>query len=452
MPRILIVDDNPNILEALKIWLSIRGVESTVCETPEAGLKAVSSEKFELVIQDMNFEPGATSGKEGVQLFHSIRALRPDQPIVLLTAWAELGIAVDLVQAGAVDYLGKPWSEERLEATLRKWVVERGALPSVEAQAHRRSLGIERGVSSEKGERIVRGDPLTEQLVRLARQFARSVLPVLVTGPNGSGKEEFARLIHRSSPVADGPFVPVNCGAIPDSLLEAELFGANAGAYTGANRSRDGLFSRADGGTLFLDEIGNLSPSGQAKLLRVLETGSFLPLGTNQERFVSVRIVSATNADLHSRVEDGLFREDLYHRLNTLELEVPALSRRRGDILPLVEAFLDGRAVFTREAQASLLDYDWPGNVRELKNFVEKALVTSNSTRIGIQDLRYRRSTRARSTTHRVARTSDPITSTQIEEALRRNDQVVSRAAQQLGISRQAFYRKMQKFKIERVK
>jgi DNA-binding NtrC family response regulator len=273
---------------------------------------------------------------------------------------------------------------------------------------------------------------------------ARADVPVLISGPNGSGKERIAEIIQANSSVRHGPFVTLNCGALPSELIEAELFGAEAGAYTSANKSREGKFEAADGGTLLLDEIGNLPPAGQMKLLRVLETGRFQRLGSNRERQVQVRVIAATNADLPAMIRDGLFREDLYYRLNVIELRVPPLSERRGDILPLAEHFLQGQRLLDDAARAALLRYSWPGNVREMKNAIQRALLLGQGERISPEEL----GLPAAPAPHRAP--DEEIDRESIEAALRRAGGVLSQAAAELGLSRQALYRRLDKLGIPR--
>jgi len=265
---------------------------------------------------------------------------------------------------------------------------------------------------------------------------------VLITGPNGSGKERIAAIVHANSAAARGPFVAVNCGALPGDLVEAELFGAESGAYTGANKAREGRFDAADGGTLFLDEIGNLPLGGQMKLLRVLDSGSFQRLGSNQTRRVKVRVLSATNADLKAMVREGTFREDLYYRLNVIEVRLPPLAERVEDILPLAEHFLAGRATLGDAARDALRAHPWPGNVRELKNAVERAALLAGGTPISVELLGL---PAAAAATH-ASRNLDEPSRAAIEAALASAHGVVSRAAQALGMSRQALYRRMERF------
>jgi len=275
----------------------------------------------------------------------------------------------------------------------------------------------------------------------LACQVARSDVPVLITGPNGAGKERIAAIVHANSSVRNGAFIAVNCGALPGELIEAELFGAEAGAYTGANKAREGRFELADGGTLFLDEIGNLPLPGQMKLLRVLETGQFERLGSGRTRKVKVRVLSATNADLKAMIRAGTFREDLYYRLNVIDVNLPPLSERIDDIMPLAEHFLAGRAELSDAAREALLTYPWPGNVRELKNAIERAALLTNNAPITPEQLNLPQHSVAA-----VVRNLDEPSREVVESALHKADGVVSRAAQSLGLSRQALYRRMERY------
>ena len=339
MSTILVIDDNPAVATALEVLFSLHDIASLHADSPAAGLALLDNEAVDLVIQDMNFSADTTSGDEGRELFAAIRQRHPDLPVVLLTAWTHLESAVELIKAGAADYVAKPWQDAKLLATVNNLL----ELAEARRELDQRRDGERRRLDDLARRYDLRGavfaDPASERVVALACQVARSDLPVLVTGPNGSGKEKIAEIIQANSIHRDGPFVTVNCGALPAELIEAELFGAEAGAYTGANKAREGKFEAADGGTLFLDEIGNLPPAGQMKLLRVLETGRFARLGSNRERQVKVRVVSATNAELPAMIRDGSFREDLYYRLNTIELAMPPLAERPGDILPLAEHF-----------------------------------------------------------------------------------------------------------------
>lgn len=446
MPHILIIDDNPAIGTALELLLGLDGHTVSTATTPEAGLARLSSGDVDLVIQDMNFSRDTTSGEEGVRLFGEIRAHHPDLPVILLTAWTHLDQAVGLVKAGAADYLGKPWDDGRLLTTVRNLLELAETTKAARKLAARESDG-RRALAADFDLRgVVYAAPATERALRLACQVAKADVPVLITGPNGTGKERIAEIIHANSRVKDGPFVAVNCGALPSDLLEAELFGADAGAYTGAGKAREGRFEAADGGTLFLDEIGNLPPAGQMKLLRVLETGRFERLGSNRTREVKVRVLSATNADLEAMIRRGDFREDLYYRLNVIEVRLPPLAERREDIIPLAEHFLPAGLRLSEPARRALLAHTWPGNVRELRNAITRAGLLCQGGVVSPDDLGLPSAQSAPAATDAPLR--EPARE-EIEQALARAHGVVAEAAASLGLSRQALYRRMEKYGIE---
>lgn len=439
MPTLLVIDDNPSIAAALEILFALDGIRTVAATTPEDGLRRLQHGDIDLVIQDMNFDADTTSGDEGAALFADIHARHPDVPVILLTAWTQLESAVALVKAGAADYLGKPWNDAKLRTTVRNLLElsqlrRRHAQAQADAQRRRAQLASEFDLRG-----VVYEDVRSEQLLALACRVARSPLPVLVTGPNGSGKERIAQIVHANSAVGNGPFVALNCGALPQELIEAELFGAEAGAYTGANKARAGKFEAADGGTLFLDEIGTLPLSGQTRLLRVLETGRFSRLGSNREQHVQVRVISATNAVLPDMIAQGQFREDLYYRLNAVELQLSPLSERRADILPLARHFLPPQRSLTADAERALLAHSWPGNVRELRNSVQRACVISADAAIDADALAL--------PDHAPAAEPD---AGDIERALQAHAGVVAHAAQALGLSRQALYRRMERLGLKR--
>ncbi|MDR2012660.1 MAG: sigma-54 dependent transcriptional regulator [Rhodanobacter sp.] len=445
MRTVLVIDDNPAVGTALDLLLGLNEIRTRIAHTPAQGLAVLAREDVDLVIQDMNFTADTTSGAEGIALFHAIRERYADLPIILLTAWTNLETAVTLVKAGACDYLAKPWDDCKLVATVENLLELSQATREVarlrEERRHRRKLLDAR--YDLRG--LVFASAATERVVELACQVARADVPVLISGPNGAGKERIAQIIQANSAVKDGPFVIVNCGALPSELIEAELFGAEPGAYTGApNRVREGRFESADGGTLFLDEIGNLSPEGQAKLLRVLESGQFERLGSSRTRKVKVRIISATNADIAAMIRDGRFREDLYYRLNVIELRLPPLAERREDIVPLAEHFLDGKAVLDAGARAALMAHGWPGNVRELANAIQRAVLLCRDGIITAQDLGL---AGARGGSVRIAPEAEPDRG-MIQAALNKARGVISQAAAELGLSRQALYRRMDKLGI----
>ena len=444
MPTILVIDDNPAVATALQTLFSLHDIDAVSAQSPDDGLARLRAGGIDLVVQDMNFHADTTSGDEGVALFHAIRASHPDLPVILLTAWTHLESAVDLVRAGAADYLSKPWDDRKLLATVNN-LLELGEARRALATAHAGERARRDALASEFDLRgLVYDDPATESMLRLACQVARSDIPVLVTGANGTGKEKYAEIVHANSAVRDGPFVPLNCGALPAELIEAELFGADAGAYTGANKAREGRFEAANGGTLFLDEIGTLPPAGQVKLLRVLETGRFQRLGSNREREVKVRVVSATNADLPAMIAEGAFREDLFYRLNGIELRLRPLSARPRDILPLARHFLPPGKRLGEDAARVLQRHAWPGNVRELRNVMQRAALLAQGEAITATDLALPDATQS------AAAMADEPDRGAIEAALQRNGGVVAQAAADLGLSRQALYRRMDRLGIAR--
>lgn len=442
MRTVLIIDDNPAVGEALSLALSLNEIKPLTALTPDEGLAVLARARVDVVIQDMNFTADTTSGEEGVALFRAIRERHPDLPVILLTAWTHLETAVELVKAGAADYLAKPWDDNKLLATVENLLELSESTREVARSRRERHQRRDQLQKKYQLDGLVFASEGMARTLELACQIARSDVPILITGPNGAGKERIAAIVHANSAVKHGPFIAVNCGALPGELIEAELFGADAGAYTGANKAREGRFELADGGTLFLDEIGNLPLSGQVKLLRVLETGQYERLGSGRTRQVKVRVLSATNADLKAMIRAGTFREDLYYRLNVIEVNLPPLTERSDDILPLAEFFLDGRAELGDAAREVLLGYPWPGNVRELKNAIERAALLSGGGPITPELLNLPQHVSS------VARSLDEPSREAVESALQKSDGVVSRAAQRLGLSRQALYRRMERYSL----
>ncbi|MGH8396895.1 MAG: sigma-54-dependent transcriptional regulator [Gammaproteobacteria bacterium] len=442
MATVLIIDDNRAIGQALTVLLDLHGLTALTAVSPTEGLALLEHEEVDLVIQDMNFTGSDTSGNEGAALFAEIRRHHPDLPIILLTAWTHLEHAVELVKGGAADYLAKPWDDAKLITTLKN-LLQLGELKrerrrtSSARQVARRSLAERFDLCG-----IIYESNAMQQVVGIATQVAHADVRVVITGANGVGKEKIADIIQANSNCRNGPYIRVNMGALPAELMESELFGSEAGAFTGAQKPRAGRFEAADNGTLFLDEIGNLPPAGQIKLLRVLQTGEFERLGSNQTRRTQVRIITATNTDLRAAIAAGNFREDLYYRLNVIEIHVPPLAERREDILPLARAFLDNRRQLSLEAEQLLVAYDWPGNVRELQNCMRRAVLLSDSELISAQALGLTASITA------AGDVAKQLSRLDIEAALTRNAGVIASAAQELGLSRQALYRRMEKFGI----
>ena len=470
MTKVLIVDDQPAVRTALETLFDVHELPAVSTGTSAEALRLISCEDIGVVVQDMNFTQNKTSGEEGVALFRAIRELDPEMPVLLMTAWASLETAVSLIKEGAADYMAKPWNDDKLVATVRNLVnlrtlKQENVRLRAQARRARQALAAGRNLCG-----VIYESAEMEAAIRLAVTVAPSDAPVLITGPNGSGKEKLAEIVQANSRRKDKPFIRVNVGALPDNLFEAELFGAEAGAFTGATRLRIGRFEAAHGGTLFLDEMGTLSAASQAKLLRVLQTGEYERLGSSVTRKADVRIISATNADLPKAIADGSFREDLFFRMNVIELRVPPLADRPDDIRPLAEHFLaqwaakEGKASsrFSEEALYAMQAYEWPGNVRELQNRVQRSVLVSTAPTIAADALDIPKS--ETTTTRSLARpstpsadepkpsaplgTADAAERAAVEDLLNRVGGVVSRAAAEMGLSRQAFYRRMERLGI----
>jgi DNA-binding NtrC family response regulator len=451
--RVLIVDDQPAVARALSVLFDLHDIPNVVAATPGEALAVASGEPLGAVVQDMNFSPNETSGRDGVELFRRLRERDPALPIFLITAWASLETAVELVREGAADYVQKPWDDAKLVATLQGLVRAREA--ALVGDRQRVELGAARAALERDHDLrgLVYASPALHRALTLALQVAPSDAPVLFTGPSGAGKERVAEIVQANSPRRTAAFVRVNVGAIPAELMEAELFGAEAGAYTGLKGRRIGHFEAADGGTLFLDEIDSLPLAGQVKLLRVLQGGELLRLGSSRAQKVDVRVLSATNASLPKAIAEGRFREDLYFRLDVVEIRVPGLAERPEDVLPLARHFV---ATFAAErgeplrmsaaAEAALLAHAWPGNVRELENRIRRASLLATGVEVTPGDLGL-----VESDAEAPAPLS-PLAELERAELLRAiaaEDGNVSRVADRLGISRQALYRRMARLGIE---
>ncbi|HEY1314276.1 MAG TPA: sigma-54 dependent transcriptional regulator [Steroidobacteraceae bacterium] len=448
MRTVLVIDDNPAVAQALQVLFGLHDIRTISALTPQKGLALLAREPVDLVIADMNFSADTTSGEEGTALFRAVRASQPDLPVILLTAWTHLESAVQLVKAGAADYIGKPWDNDKLLATAENLLELAEATREVKRLQDEQRRRRERLAEQYDLCGVVFASDAMQRVVELACRVARADVRVLITGPNGAGKERIAQIVHANSAIRNGPFVAINCGAIPAELIEAELFGVEAGAFTGANRVRAGRFELADGGTLFLDEIGDLPLAGQVKLLRVLETGQFEMLGSSRTLSTRARIVSATNADLSVLIREGRFREDLYYRLNVIEIGVPPLAERAADILPLARHFLGQTLQLSEDAAAALLAHDWPGNVRELRNSIERAKLLARGQVVTAADLNLPAAQRQPAEAESTRRGIEPDPSReQIESSLREAGGNISRAAQSLGLSRQALYRRIERFR-----
>ena len=426
MKRILVVDDNHDILDALDLLLSLHDYQVVTASTVKDAVIAATNQQIDLIIQDMNFSQGTTSGAEGKSLFYQFKDITPDTPIIVITAWSQLETAIELVKSGAADYLPKPWNDTKL-------------LQIISENVQQNTPAKSQKTSSVTNQLIIESAPM-KQLIAMAGKVAASDISVLITGANGSGKERIADYIHQNSPRSAQPFIKVNMGALASELMEAELFGAEKGAYTGATSMRQGRFEAADGGTLFLDEIGNLPLAGQMKLLRVLQTGQFERVGSSETISVDVRVISATNSDLLQAIKDNLFREDLYYRLNVVELNLPPLNQRQDDILPLAYYFIGSDYQLSEEVKQLLPRQPWHGNVRELENHCKRAVVLCNDNLLLSE--------------HFMLDSSVPSPvkidddKTLLKSVLDKHQWVIARAANELGMSRQALYRRIEKHQI----
>jgi DNA-binding NtrC family response regulator len=448
-PRVLVADDQRDVLEALRLLLKGEGFLVETAASPTAILAALDKHDFDLVLMDLNYTRDTTSGREGLDLLPRLREIDSNLPVIVMTAWSTIDGAVEAMREGARDYIEKPWDNARLIATLRTQF-ELG-------QALRRSQRLElvnQMLRQDGLPDLIAESRIMQPVLELMKRVAPSDANVLVTGEHGTGKEVAARWIHAASDRANSTLVTVDVGAISDGVFESELFGHVKGSFTDARADRVGYFELADNGTLFLDEIANIPTKQQAKFLRVLETGELQRVGSSRTQHVDVRVLSATNVDLQTVVDQGEFREDLLYRLNTVEIRLPPLRDRREDIPLLAAHFLQLHAGkyrrqiegFDRSALRAMLAHPWPGNVRELQHVVERAVLMAPLDKIcvgdlGLQDRRENRSRLEDMSLEDAERTL-------IQSALARHDGNVSRAAESLGLSRSALYRRLNRYGI----
>jgi DNA-binding NtrC family response regulator len=448
--RVLIADDQKDVLEALRLLLKSEGWEVETATSPPGALQALDQREFDIALIDLNYTRDTTSGGEGLDLLTEIQGLDSTIPIIVMTAWGSIAGAVEAMRRGARDYIEKPWDNNRLVATLRTQIELGRALRNTQRLESENSMLRRRGLP----ELIARSKSM-QPLLRLMERVGPSDANVLITGEHGTGKEVVANWLHGVSPRAHKSLIAVNAGGLSEGIFESEMFGHVKGAFTDARTDRVGYFEMADGGTLFLDEIGNLTPNQQAKLLRVLQTGELQRVGSSRTRRVDVRVLAATNTDLGKAVESGDFREDLLYRLNTVELALPPLRERREDIPALAAHFLQRQAKryekpiagFDADALNALLDHPWPGNVRELEHVVERAVLMAHGEKIQPEDLGLRAPRTGAALLEGM--TLDDAERYLIQRALERYDGNVSRAADALGLSRSAMYRRLQHHGIE---
>jgi DNA-binding NtrC family response regulator len=447
-PRILIADDQPDVREALRLLLKSEGCQTETVSSPAGIVHAIENGEYDAVLMDLNYARDTTSGEEGLDLLTKLQSLDATLPVIVMTAWGSVELAVEAMRRGARDFIQKPWENARL-LSIVKTQIELG-------QALRRSQRLEaenRLLRAEGRPTLIAESAAMQPVLQLIARVGPSDANVLITGEHGTGKEVVAKTLHALSGRAGRAMVTVNVGGLSEGVFESELFGHVRGAFTDAKTDRVGRFELAEGGTLFLDEIANISQGLQAKLLRVLEAGEMERVGSSRTRRVDVRILSATNASLLEEVEAGRFRQDLLFRLNTIEIHVPSLRERREDIPLLALHFLRQDAQryrkvltgFDPSALQVLLEYSWPGNVRELSHAVERAVLMAQGTMVKASDLGLR-GTPAASGPRLEELSLDDAERLLVQKALGRFDGNVSAAAKALGLSRSGLYRRLQKF------
>jgi DNA-binding NtrC family response regulator len=451
--RVLVADDQPHILEAVELLLSPNGIDVDCVRSPQLLMEALSERDYDVLLIDLNYTRDTTSGKEGLDLLTRIQEYDSRLPVIVMTAWGNIGLAVECIKRGARDFVQKPWENERLLSLVR-----------VHAELHQalrraRQLELENRLLRAEGmPEFIASAPAMQPVLELIAQVGPSDANVLVTGEHGTGKEIVARLLHAASPRARMPLVAVNAGGMPEGTFESEFFGHVKGAFTDARTDRIGRFELANGGTLFLDEIANVPLRQQAKLLRVLETGELERVGSSQTRRVDVRLLCATNAQLLEEAKAGNFREDLLFRINTIEIHLPALRDRREDIPLLAMHFLNrNRARYRKQvkgfspaAMMQLMQYQWPGNVRELEHAMERAVLLCRGDEIEPSNLAFGSARPAGAPLDNMSENMsiDEVESLLIKKVLRRCDGNISQAAEALGLSRAALYRRIEKYGI----
>ena len=444
--RILIADDQSDVLEALRLLLKSEGYLTETAKSPAAVLKAIETRDFAMALIDLNYARDTTSGQEGLELLAKLQVIDSTLPVVVMTAWASVDIAVEAMRRGARDFVTKPWDNPRLLAIVRNQIELGGAV-----RAFRRLEQENQILRGKGGPTLIAESAAMRPVLEVIARVGPSDANVLITGENGTGKGVVAQALHAVSVRAPRPFISVNMGGLPEGVFESELFGHVRGAFTDARSDRAGRFELADGGTLFLDEIGNIPMSQQAKILRTIETGDYERVGSSKTHRVNVRLISATNSDLTAEVAAGKFRQDLLFRLNTIHLHLPPLRERREDIELLAQYFLKAHVAryrkavtgFDAAANAALLAYAWPGNVRELDHAVERGVLMAKDKVIRTADL----GLNAGQAAPRIEDMSlEEVESFLIKKTLARCDGNARRAAEELGLSRSAFYRRLEKY------
>jgi len=447
--NILIVDDNKSILSALEILLTPEFKELTLLSNPNLIPAELHKKDYNLVILDMNFSAGVNTGNEGIYWLGRIKETNPEVSVVMITAYGDIDTAVKALKAGASDFVLKPWDNAKLLATL-KLAIQLNLSKTEVKQLKERETGLKKEMNREQ-KFIIGSSSALMNVLNLVRKVAKTDANVLITGENGTGKELIAQEIHRQSNRNKEVLVNVDMGSLSETLFESELFGHMKGSFTDAYENRQGKFEIANRGTLFLDEIGNLSFHLQAKLLAAIENRTIIRIGSNQHIPTDIRLICATNKNIQSMVGNGLFREDLLYRINTIHIELPPLRERENDIIVLTEFFLKKYTYkynkpnlkINQQANEKLLNYSWPGNIRELQHTVEKAVILSDSSVLKPEDF-YLRNISSVSANNSFS-TLEEVEKQMIQQALDKNNGNFTAAAEQLGITRQTLYNRLKK-------
>ena len=446
MSKILIADDQSDVLEALRILLKGEGYQTEAVTSLRAMLNALEKRDYALLMMDLNYTRDTTSGQEGLDVIPRIQAIDGTLPLVVMTAWATIDLAVEAMKRGARDFVPKPWDNDRLLSIVRTQIELAGALRKSQ------KLEAKNQLLSGAAPNLIAESPRMRPVIELISRVGPSEANVLITGENGTGKGLIARALHALSPRASKSMITVNMGGLSEGIFESELFGHVKGAFTDAKTDRAGRFELADESTLFMDEIANVPMNQQAKLLRVIETGEFERVGSSRTLRANVRIISATNSNPYEEVAAGRFRQDLLFRLNTIEVALPPLRERREDIAPLAASFLRQHAKryrknligFDPATHEALMRHDFPGNVRELDHVIERAVLMAHGPQIKVSDLGL---TSARDDSpHLEDMNLEEVEALLIKKALARSDGNARRAAEALGLSRSAFYRRLQQY------
>lgn len=450
--HILVIDDNQSVLDSINLFLKYKFLQVSILNNPNQIVNKVRTNEFDVILLDMNFSAGINTGNEGIYWLNEIKKVKKDLPVVMITAYGDSELAVKAIKSGAFDFIEKPWSNEKLLATLNAALEHNKSNKKIiKLESEQKALKQ----NTKKEATIIYKSSQMDEVMKTLYKVAKTDANVLILGENGTGKELIAQKIHAFSQRTNEIFLSVDMASLNENLFESELFGHKKGAFTDAKEDRTGKFEAANNGTLFLDEIGNLSYMMQAKLLTALQNREIIKMGTNEQIPVDIRLISATNKDLKKLISDNLFREDLLYRINTVQIIIPPLRDRKDDIIPLTNYYLEHFASkynkqglkINNKAIDNLLKYNWPGNVRELKHAIEKAVILSDTNTLTENDFFFEKAQQNENTLN------EPISLEEgekiiIKTALERNNWNISETAKELKVGRQTLYRKIEKYDI----